>query len=290
MKKEKLYEVIGEIDDNYINDAHMTVKKKSRSVWVKWGAMAACLCLIVAGMVTINQPFVPSIPSKDNSHLADVPNNEGTTTDQSSSPNLTTTIQISLSAINVNEFDSLTAGAPLYYDPALYDSIVWTKNDIFKYYGKGIVPNYIPDGLSENLGQRIVVSKDGKVCSDTVVLLYYHEFDETGTPVYTDAVPANHGFTVTVSKLGLLSDCCYILPDDEVKQTDINGVMVTFGYRAMPYQSATNAESAYYDLYVAEFEIGEISYQIVAEQMSKEDVVKVVSSVIYGTSDIKVVQ
>jgi hypothetical protein len=47
MKKEKLYEAIGEIDDNYINDAHLTTKRKSRPTWIKWGAMAACLCLVV---------------------------------------------------------------------------------------------------------------------------------------------------------------------------------------------------------------------------------------------------
>ena len=54
MKKEKLYEVLGEIDDNYINDAHLTTKKKSRPVWIKWGAMAACLCLVLVGGILIN--------------------------------------------------------------------------------------------------------------------------------------------------------------------------------------------------------------------------------------------
>lgn len=40
--------------------------------------------------------------------------------------------------------------------------------------------------------------------------------------------------------------------------------------------------SAYYDMYVAEFEYDGIEYQIVAEQMEAEEVVKVVSSIIYG--------
>lgn len=68
MKKEKLYEAIGEIDDNYINDAHLTTKKKkSRPAWIKWGAMAACLCLVVALFPLINnmkrteQPNEPSV-------------------------------------------------------------------------------------------------------------------------------------------------------------------------------------------------------------------------------------
>lgn len=49
MKKEQLYEALGEINENYINDANQTVKKKTRAVWVKWVAMAACLCLVVSG-------------------------------------------------------------------------------------------------------------------------------------------------------------------------------------------------------------------------------------------------
>ena len=47
MKKEKLYEAIGDINDGYINDAHKTAKNKSHPVWFKWAAMAACLCLIL---------------------------------------------------------------------------------------------------------------------------------------------------------------------------------------------------------------------------------------------------
>lgn len=49
MKKEQLYEVLGDINENYINDAHMTTKKNFRPVWLKWGALAACLCLVVIG-------------------------------------------------------------------------------------------------------------------------------------------------------------------------------------------------------------------------------------------------
>lgn len=53
MKKEKLYEVIGDINDNYVNDAHMTAKNTSRPVWFKWYAMAACLCVIVVAVFAI---------------------------------------------------------------------------------------------------------------------------------------------------------------------------------------------------------------------------------------------
>ncbi|HIZ56168.1 MAG TPA: hypothetical protein H9671_08215, partial [Firmicutes bacterium] len=92
-------------------------------------------------------------------------------------------------------------------------------------------------------------------------------------------------FSITVSKIGLLNDCLYILPENEVKTSDIGGTSVTFGYRSMPYgpyDPDTHEPSGYYDMYVAEFQHNGIEYQIVAEQMEAEEVVKVVSSIIYG--------
>ena len=295
MKKEELFNIIGEVDEQKVAAAGMAMntKKKSRPVWVKWGAMAACLCLVVVGILVPtmnNQISGPNnIPQQSGTHLEN-PNNVDKTDPHPSTPNVNASIQISLANIYLNEFDPQIAGAPKYYDPTLYDSVLWSEKEVYAYYGKDISPKYIPDGLLYSLGQRVVVSKTGEVCADTVVLQYYHEFDETGAPKHTEKVSANYGFSVIVSKLGLLSDCLYILPDNEVKQTDIGGTEVTFGYRAMPYVSVTNEGNSHYDLYVAEFEIGEIAYQIVAEQMSKEDVVKIVSSIIYDTADIEITQ
>ena len=48
MKKEEMYDVIGKIDDKYIIDARSNITKKKNS-WIKWGAMAACLCLAFVG-------------------------------------------------------------------------------------------------------------------------------------------------------------------------------------------------------------------------------------------------
>lgn len=47
MTKEKLYEVLGDINEKHINEARAYHKAKKPG-WVKWGAMAACLCLVVA--------------------------------------------------------------------------------------------------------------------------------------------------------------------------------------------------------------------------------------------------
>lgn len=49
MKKEDFFEVLGEMDDEIVQDAGSAVKgnKNRRHAWAKWGAVAACLCLVV---------------------------------------------------------------------------------------------------------------------------------------------------------------------------------------------------------------------------------------------------
>ena len=46
MKREKFCELLGEINENYVKEAE-TIKKAKKPVWLKWCAVAACLCLVV---------------------------------------------------------------------------------------------------------------------------------------------------------------------------------------------------------------------------------------------------
>ena len=46
MRKEDFAEVLGDINENYIQEAE-TIKRSKKPVWPKWGAMAACLCLVI---------------------------------------------------------------------------------------------------------------------------------------------------------------------------------------------------------------------------------------------------
>lgn len=47
MKKEDLFEAFGDIDNNYIKEAHMKNSRKNSFSWAKWGTIAACLVLLV---------------------------------------------------------------------------------------------------------------------------------------------------------------------------------------------------------------------------------------------------
>ena len=57
MTSENLYEAIGDISDKKIKEAKQVRKSKQPS-WIKWGAMVACLCLVVVGStILLKQDF-----------------------------------------------------------------------------------------------------------------------------------------------------------------------------------------------------------------------------------------
>lgn len=59
MKKEELFEVLGDIGEEYICEARRTVRKKTPSGWLKWGCAAACLAAAVTAAAFI-RPTVPN--------------------------------------------------------------------------------------------------------------------------------------------------------------------------------------------------------------------------------------
>ena len=65
MKKDEMFNIIGEVDEQKVAVAGMAMtarKKSSRPVWLKWGAIAACLCLAVVGTV------LPMMNNKTSTH------------------------------------------------------------------------------------------------------------------------------------------------------------------------------------------------------------------------------
>lgn len=47
MNRKDLYNSFNEVDDDILKRSESAVKRKKKPVWLKWGAMAACLCLVV---------------------------------------------------------------------------------------------------------------------------------------------------------------------------------------------------------------------------------------------------
>lgn len=53
MNKQKFAEAVSMVDDKYYEEAANYQRKKKTPVWLKWGALAACLCLVVVGALKL---------------------------------------------------------------------------------------------------------------------------------------------------------------------------------------------------------------------------------------------
>lgn len=68
MKKEELFSVIGEVDEQKVAAAGEAIAKtkKRRSLWLRLGALAACLCLVTAGAFIIHSVLGKTNAGKEN--------------------------------------------------------------------------------------------------------------------------------------------------------------------------------------------------------------------------------
>ena len=270
-------EAMSEVNDKYYEEAANYHCKKHG--WVKWSAMAACLTVVLFTALSV----LPNYFRQQGTTPPDNPNGVivGNPTDNSDDDTTPTTseIHISMSNIAMNQINDSFNTDYARYNPETDVEVVWNREDIIAYYGTDLVPAYIPDGFSaseDNNKAIAYIGQDGSVVEDTVYLDFYNgEAAQNGI---------KQGFSITVSKIGIVQTC-FVLPEDELKTSDIGGTTVAFGHRSVPdgpYDPNTHEPSGYYDMYVAEFEHDGIEYEIVAEQMAAEEVVIVVSSIIYG--------
>lgn len=264
--------------------------RRKRAVWLQWGGAAACLCVIAAAVFAFGTGRLPNpnpggvapgpAPSQDASPAIEA---------ETAVPIPPSTVYVDMDKIFVNESEDLVSASLLYFDPALYEEVRWDKETVAAYYGRPLAPTWVPEGLTPtnpDCSARVNVRReDGKVVYDTVALGYYRQFGawEDGSPRFIDQRCVQQGFQITVSRLGQHGCCVYLGPEDEVEWSDIAGTPVAIGYRAMshgPYDPDTHEPAGYYDLYVAQFTLDGISFQIVADEMALEDVVKVAASII----------
>ena len=49
MNEKKLLEAVGEVNDSYVEEAAGYRKSRKAPLWLRWGAVAACLCVAVLG-------------------------------------------------------------------------------------------------------------------------------------------------------------------------------------------------------------------------------------------------
>lgn len=62
MSKDSVIDSLGRIDDDMIQSVETLRRKKKRPAWMKWGAMAACFCLLVAAVTVAPGLFPGTVP------------------------------------------------------------------------------------------------------------------------------------------------------------------------------------------------------------------------------------
>ena len=274
MRGNEFLEKLELADPAFVAEADgMPVKK--RNAWVKWGGLAACVCLLAAVSVLTplggpgrTPPSAVTDPGPTAGPAAPA------VTDSPAVSGQPDVLRIDLDGIVVNEVDAPVSAARLYFDPALHEDVLWDSRDVADYYGRTLAPAWVPEGLvpSNEDGSAFVILRreDGTPAYDTVWLGWYRQFGtwEDGLPRFTDENNVQHGFRITASKLGQHGCCVYLGPEDQVEWSEIAGTLVSIGYQAMPYgpyDSAAHEPAGYYDMYVAQFTLDGISFQLVAE-------------------------
>lgn len=142
MRNDQILDAIGTINDEAIADARAYQRPKTRR-WIKWGAMAACVCLLVIGGIHFSQSPSQTITTPLVSD--DTPSPEDhTSTPVSSSPENQTFISVSALLAESNsdysnqtlEIASVTIGQ---YD-GLYEKIRSVDSDILRESTGTLVP------------------------------------------------------------------------------------------------------------------------------------------------------
>lgn len=93
MKKEDLFDILGDINKQYVKEAHMKKDKKNNHAWIRWSAVAACFALLVLCIPMItnispemedNTPTVESLPMENSNNVEVLHNNEESANNQES--------------------------------------------------------------------------------------------------------------------------------------------------------------------------------------------------------------
>lgn len=308
MNPRQFSSALGGIGDRYIMEA-AAYRRENKNNWRKWGAMAACLGLIItAAMVSLPSALKgpggvapspgpetpPPIVSNDPDNSAPIVSEQpAPSSAEPLQPPAEREITILWDKVVVNESANSTIDAALrYYDPEIYDTGSWGEEDILAYYGWNLAPGYIPEGLTgggNGPGGFVYREKaTGEIVEDHGGRGFWTDFWEDGGPKSSDDLYIPTGFSIRASRSGILH-CC-LLPVDDARTTDFGGVPVTLSHCSMshgPYDPTrkapdglSNMPAGYYDIYVASFTLNGVEYEIEAQRLELEELVKITASVI----------
>lgn len=121
MDKMDLFAAVSEIDDDVLERSENEVQRIKSPIWIKWGSLAACVCIVVAGIValpkgTFNGPHIPSPPPAQTTNSPSPQTTNPMPTDSPTSPPIQTNPgDPSVSIRNFNEFDKAVGGGETFF-------------------------------------------------------------------------------------------------------------------------------------------------------------------------------
>ena len=305
MRGQKMLYAMNYVNQMYVEEAAEVAAPRRRNPYIQCFAAAACLCLALLGMFRIGaEPVIPGpdgpgavvAPPVISQSPAEVDPKE---TDQPIPPLEPQKVTINWRDVVVNESAGMGADATrLYRDLALYSEEQWDKDQVREYFGWELAPAYIPEGLTGG-GHEVAATAyrdkaTGEIIEDTTGRGFWVDFYEDGSPKSDDSVVIPKGFTVVASRLGILS--CGLLPAEDVRVTQFDRTEVTLTHASLPYgpfdpprkdpSGLYNMPAGYYDVYMAAFELDGVHYEVEAQRLELEELIKIVASIIKPNEDI----
>lgn len=274
--------------------------------WLRYFSAAACLCLLLLGALRLGT--APTVPGPDGPGGVAVPPAETSQAPAQADPAQTSQplqppepqkVAINWDFVAVNEAEGMGMDVTrLYRDPALYTEEAFDTDSVRDYYGWELAPAYIPQGLTGGgKGPGGYLCRDkatGEVIEDQAGRGFWVDYNEDGGPKSDDDIVIPKGFTVRCSRLGILH--CALLPVDEARVTDFDGTAVTITHASLPYgpfdptrrdpSGLYNMPAGYYDIYTAAFTLNGVEYEVEAQRMELEELIRIVASVIKPYEDI----
>ncbi len=284
MKKEDLFDTLGEIDNQYIKEAHRKNKRKNNFTWAKWGAMAVCFAILVLCIPMArylfrenanNTPKVENAEEANSHSYVDLAASKEEKTDRKEAVDDSKPESVVLVINKVDEMLTvaldidvkITSSGELSYD-------AWQM--ILDEFQKNIGVSYdaFTASMSEQWGMDnfYFVSVPGEKKwteeSDSETEVEYHLHD------YVFTYKTENGGEATIALCTYeepLRD--YFIKGDNPKKSEINGAYITI------YE--------YENIYMTQFSIGNVNYDIELNNVSLDELETLLTSIITVTDSSK---
>ncbi len=269
MKKIDFCKVFGNIDEEYVKDAHAANVKK-KAVWRRYGAVAACLCLCaLLGLATWKgnlfgkQPIqtvldatIPGIKDWYGPGEVEPTVNQNDNSDKNDSTPVDDDVA-DKHLFGINEITGTVNTAPLYRDPDLHYDEIWDLDKTVEYLGVDVVQAVA--ALPEDLGLQYVENNEFTVT-----------FENDGTLVvdricYNFSGNDGANLTVLASKLGCPYDCIYSSDTDKITYIRVPEKDATV---SLTVYAQNKSDTPEYNFYVIDYEYAGNNYRIISENIA----------------------